>query len=206
MQFIILGINLFRFFIGTPIMIYKDFIASHRYYKDIAELHYLSHKTSFRDFADENWIENRDLNGYVEFWDNYLVNQNPKERTWVSLDGEQVIGTITIMSLENCSDLFQPSDISDSLEQDVACLRLMYINPLYFRQGIGSQLIKKAHEYMQDNQYQRAVLITHAANSRARSFYEKMGWVLDALINEQVKEFFHEPPIMRSRARYQILI
>lgn len=184
-------------------MPYPISIASHKHFQGIAALHFLSHTQSFRDFADLSWVENRDLERYLKFWDTYLAAQEDRDRTWISLDGERVIGTITIMARENCSEIFLPSDITDPANQDLACLRLMYIDPGYFRQGIGSRLVDLAQRFMEEEGYQRGVLITHAANRKARSFYEKMGWVLDSLIDEQVPEFFQEPPLMRSRARYQ---
>ena len=183
-------------------MVHKIIVASRRYYKPIAELQYLSHTETFCDFADESWIAKRNLTEYQDFWDRHFRNQRPRELSWVILVENQTIGTISIISLENSSRLFRPTNLSNLADKDIACLRLMYINPKYIRQGYGSQLIKVAYRFMQDNKYQQGVLITHAANKRARMFYEENGWVLDRIFDEQVEEFFNDPLEMRLRARY----
>lgn len=177
--------------------------ASHKYSKALADLQYLSHTESFRVFADESWIAERKLIDYQMFWDKHLRNQQPRENTWIILANDQIIGSISIISLENSSSLFRPSSQRTLADKDVACLRLMYVNPNYLRQGFGSQLINVAIRFMQENKYQLGVLITHAANSRARRFYEKNGWVLDRIFDDQVEEFYKDPPAMRLRARYQ---
>ena len=50
------------------------------------------------------------------------------------------------------------------------------------------------------------VLKLEPANERARAFYQSRGWRLDEIIEQQVDEFFEEPPAMRLRARYRISI
>lgn len=185
-------------------MVHKIIVASHENYKSLAELQYLSHTETFSDFADESWIAKRDLTAYQGSWDRHFRNQGPREQSWVILVENQIIGTISIISLENSSSLFRPTNMGTLADQAVACLRLMYIKPNYIRQGYGSLLIEVASRFMQENKYQLGVLITHAANKRARKFYEAKGWVLDGIIDEQVEEFYKDPPEMRLRARYYL--
>ena len=168
----------------------------------VAELHYLSHTTSFVDFADENWVESREYSEYHTFWCDYLADQPGKERTWLAELGGAVVGTVTIMALENSSPIFQPTSAGDSHDWEAACLRLMYVHPDHLRKGIGQALVGRAINFLETQDYEAVTLITHAANRRARAFYERMGWALDEVFNQQVDEFFEEPAGMRRRARY----
>ena len=172
----------------------------------IARLHHLSHTTSFRRFAAREWVEARELNDYQAFWCGYLEKQPTDERTWVASIGDEVVGTVTIMSLINCSALFRPHGDVAIPDHKIACLRLMYVHPDYQGKGIGRQLMSAAILFTNLAGYRLATLITHAANRNARGFYEHSGWELDALFEKQVEEFFEDPASMRKRARYRMEI
>lgn len=169
--------------------------------KRLAELHYLSHTTSFADFAEEAWVLSRDFADYLKLWRKYLADQAASERTWLAESAGTVVGTVTIMALANSSPIFRPksSHIPDSA---TACLRLMYVHPDWLRQGIGQRLVAGTEGFIRNQDYQAVSLITHAANQKARAFYQEMGWSLDEVFNSQVEEFFEEPAAMRQRARY----
>ena len=181
-------------------------VATPRYSRSIAELHFRTHTESFRDFADASWIAARNMADYVALWEGCLAKRTPRECTWVVLHAGQVIGTVTIVSLANSSRHFRPASRHGHPDEAVACLRLMYVHPGFLGRGIGTRLLGEASAFMRRQGYQMAVLITHAANERARGFYRSRGWRLDAILEEQVEEFFDEPPAMRLRARYRTSI
>jgi GNAT superfamily N-acetyltransferase len=172
----------------------------------IAWLHHLSHTTSFRSFAAPQWVEARELDDYQTFWCGYLQIQPSNERTWVASLGDKVVGTVTIMSLVNCSALFRSQEDVAIPDYQVACLRLMYVHPEHQGKGIGRQLMSEAISFCSVAGYRLVTLITHAANRDARGFYEHTGWELDALFEKQVEEFFEDPASMRKRARYCLVI
>ncbi len=182
------------------------------HYTPHVDLAFASIEHIMRDVRGDHMIRYMHMNGAALFFFAVYVHifrglyygsyKAPRENTWIILANDQIIGSISIISLENSSSLFRPSSQRTLADKDVACLRLMYVNPNYLRQGFGSQLINVAIRFMRDCQYQLGVLITHAANSRARRFYEKNGWVLDRIFDDQVEEFYKDPPAMRLRARY----
>jgi GNAT superfamily N-acetyltransferase len=175
-------------------------------WESIAHLHHLSHSVSFRKFADQDWVQQRDQSAYREFWKNYLGSQPSDERTWLFETKGEIKGIVTIMNLENSSEHFRPSHGENLDDAEISCLRLMYVHPDFERQGIGTELMSYAMRFMREQGYRMATLITHATNTGARQFYEAAGWELDTLFDEQVEEFFEEPRSMRQRARYVIQI
>jgi GNAT superfamily N-acetyltransferase len=181
-------------------------VANRRHSQTLADLHYLTHTRSFRDFADESWIAGREMSDYLAFWNDHLANPKARECTWATLHAGQVIGTATIMCLENSSRHFRPTLGHCHPDAAVACLRLMYVHPGFLRRGVGTRLLEKSSSFMRRQGYRTGVLITHAANERARAFYQSRGWLLDEIIEQQVEEFFEEPPAMRLRARYRISV
>ena len=175
-------------------------------HQKIAGLHHLSHSLSFREFAPKSWTATRNFAEYRASWSSILNSQTSRERTWIALKENHVAGTVTIQNLENCSSIFRPSGLNGIPVSDVACLRLMYVHPEYIRQGVGSSLIQEAVNFCAQNGYRLGSLITHAANTRARRFYESHDWRLDEIFQGQVKEFFKEPKSMRNRVRYHLSV
>lgn len=172
--------------------------------QQLAELHFLSHTESFQEFADPAWIDSRDFQSYLGFWSSCLEDQGQDEITLTAWADQQLIGTVTIMKLSSCSSLFRPMVEHGLREDQLCCLRLMYVHPGWVRQGLGTGLMDAGVSFMSSAGYRLSTLITHAANSRARSFYEARGWVLEEVFTAQVADFFAEPEQMRKRARYRL--
>jgi ribosomal protein S18 acetylase RimI-like enzyme len=55
----------------------------------------------------------------------------------------------------------------------------IYISPRYWRRGFGSRLVAVAQQMLQQRGYENVVLWVLASNSRARRFYEAMGFAPD---------------------------
>jgi GNAT superfamily N-acetyltransferase len=62
-------------------------------------------------------------------------------------------------------------------------LRVLYVDPDWWGSDAGQLLIERGHLELAAG-YDEAVLTVLAANHRARRFYERNGWVLDALVTE----------------------
>lgn len=168
----------------------------------LARIHYLSHTESFREFAPQGWIESRSLEVYLAYWESLMRDQGQREITWTIWFEERLVGTVTIMELRNSSPIFRPVGRRGWSENQICCLRLMYVHPDFLRQGLGRKLMSSVRSFMDEAGFQLGTLITHAANQRARGFYESQGWQLDEIFTAQVEEFFPEPIEMRKRARY----
>jgi GNAT superfamily N-acetyltransferase len=62
-------------------------------------------------------------------------------------------------------------------------LDLLYVHPDWWGSGAGQLLIEQAHRSL-DDRFETATLTVLAANPRARRFYERNGWRLQATLVE----------------------
>jgi GNAT superfamily N-acetyltransferase len=62
-------------------------------------------------------------------------------------------------------------------------LDLLYVHPDWWGSGAAQQLIEQAHRVL-DERFETATLTVLAANPRARRFYERNGWRLQATVVE----------------------
>ena len=70
----------------------------------------------------------------------------------------------------------QPARDSDLDPARCAELRMLYVEPARWREGIGRALLEAAVGTMADLAYSEAALWVFVANERARRFYEAVGW------------------------------
>ena len=135
---------------------------------EIARLHFTSHTTSFAPFASPQWLESLKLVDYEAKWRDWLDDQRPGSRTFISLDeGGAVVGVVRIYP--------------DS-ERGEAQLGNMHVSPELAGAGIGRTLMTAALGFMRDQGFVTARLGVVQENRRARRFYESHGWVVDELL------------------------
>jgi GNAT superfamily N-acetyltransferase len=61
----------------------------------------------------------------------------------------------------------------------LAELVAIYVEPAFWRSGIGTELARAATSEARDRSYEEMVLWTFEANRRALAFYEALGWERD---------------------------
>lgn len=93
---------------------------------------------------------------------------NAEETYVVELEGE-VVGLLTI-------GIARDPDLDSQRTGEIWGV---YLSPGYWRRGIGSRLVALAEQMLQQRGYEDAVLWVLAGNSRARRFYEAVGFGLD---------------------------
>jgi GNAT superfamily N-acetyltransferase len=111
--------------------------------------------------------------------DDYLAGLRPEDRAarysfddtspesatmLVALDGDAVRG---FAAIGPARDLEDPS---------VGELRALYIDPAWWRLGVGRRLIAEARERLATRGFTQAVLWLLAGNERAAAFYTADGW------------------------------
>jgi ribosomal protein S18 acetylase RimI-like enzyme len=85
-------------------------------------------------------------------------------------------------------------------EHGVGELYVLYVQPAHWGSGAGQLLIDLAHSELA-RRHNEAVLTVLADNPRARRFYERNGWVLDAV---QVEPHFGGKPTEVARYRKKL--
>lgn len=114
--------------------------------------------------------------------DDYLSKLRPEDRarrysfersspdspaTLVALDGSRVCGFAA----------FGPARMSDLA--DTGELLALYVDPGYWRLGVGRQLISEARRRLGDEGFAEAILWLLVGNERAAAFYAADGWTAD---------------------------
>jgi ribosomal protein S18 acetylase RimI-like enzyme len=138
----------------------------------IAHAHVRSWQSGYVDVVSNDFLKglSLDLPRRTLLWQTRILGAEA-EGTFVlvgEIDGE-VAGWLSC-GTHRGADI----DVS-SLGEVYAC----YVDPVYWRQGVGSALMDVALERLAHTGFTKAVLWVLADNSLARSFYEHHGWRTD---------------------------
>ena len=127
----------------------------------LAELHYLSHTTSFAAFASPDWVASRRLDDYRRQWRDFFARQAPGSRAWAARIDGRLAGMVKV---------------APEPEPELAQLTSMHVHPDFQGRGIGRALLETAVEFMRESGYRSAILGVIQANGKARGLYESAGW------------------------------
>lgn len=136
---------------------------------ELAALHYLSHTTSFAQFASPAWVKSRRLDDYLRQWQEFLSGAvtGPGAQAWkATIDGDGVLAGMVRVS---------------AVSERVAQLSSMHVHPDRHRRGIGALLMDAAVSFMRDAGFETATLGVIQANTAARTLYERGGWQVSEL-------------------------
>lgn len=131
----------------------------------------------------------------------YLVAEASRGGRWTAV-GRQVVGVATIGPERDPSpdDEAPPTSPGTAGDQaaadDTGELWMINVLPAMWRHGVGSKLMAVATERLADRGHTRAVLWVVEGNSRARRFYERLGWAADGASKV---EWFGGAPIRELR-------
>ncbi len=90
--------------------------------------------------------------------------ENSYSETAVLTDGDRIIGSITAGACR------------DETCENTGELWGMYLRPGYWRQGLGTMLVKWALKRLKEKGYQRAALWVFEDSHGSRNFYEQLGF------------------------------
>ncbi len=132
--------------------------------EEIARVHTASSEAAYRGLAppDPSGLEQRRA-----LWREALAR--PADRTFVALDGERVVGILNVGPARDRSAAGE--------------VRVIYVLEDWWGSGVGQALMERAHAELAD-EYEEGILTVLAANPRARRFYERNGWRLEAILVE----------------------
>jgi len=132
----------------------------------VAEIHVTGWRNAFFGILSDGFLFNhlRVLNRIKAFNEEVISS---KDETYVFDDGI----VKAFMTVGRCRDKDEP----DAFE-----LWGLYVDPFWQRSGIGSSMVRFCEQQATQRGYKKINLWVLEPNTRARSFYEKMGFMPDS--------------------------
>jgi ribosomal protein S18 acetylase RimI-like enzyme len=135
----------------------------------IAEIHVFSSRCTHKDFLPmKNLINKMTVKNYEESIRKYLSN-NIKPFEMYLYEDNNIIKAF--MTMGNCTD--------DDKDNNTFELENIYIDPLFQRQHIGTELVNYFIKTATEQNKKEATLWTIEKNINAIKFYDKMGFIPD---------------------------
>ena len=153
----------------------------------------VNHQTwlyAYRGLIPDSDLDSLNLDSLTERWKQNLKGADSRSGTFVAVDGHSVVAY----------SRFYPSVDPDDNTDRVATIGSMYVNPEFHGKGIGRQLMGAVLESAKRHGFTEATLHILAGNTRARKFYEELGWERD--LNAEISGSEEETvPKVRYRRR-----
>ena len=133
--------------------------------KHLAELHVRSFKKAYQNIVPKKALNSFTIEARTKSFVEGITNKT--ENTYVCMLGNTIVGVLT---LDKCRD----TDIDNASE-----IWGIYLDPSYWRRGIGSKLAKWAIDYLVKSGFKKITLWVFKDNSPSRKFYESLGFMHD---------------------------
>ena len=133
--------------------------------KSLAELHVRSFQKAYKNILSEEALNSFTVETRTKSFVQGIDNKT--ENTYTCMLGDTIIGVLT---LDKCRD----TDIDNAGE-----IWGIYIDPSYWRKGIGSVLANWAIDYLVKSGFKKIILWVFKDNFSSRKFYESLGFMLD---------------------------
>lgn len=145
----------------------------------LAEVHNRAWQTAYRGQMPDAFLDALDLDRRTAMWRTFLETQ-PPTGTDTSVFVARVEGRIAgwVLVGPTRDNPFEAADQSRN-EDNVGEVFAINLDPDFFRQGIGTLLMERGVGQLRDLGFRRITLWVLDGNSRARSFYDQLGWVHD---------------------------
>ena len=154
----------------------------------LAKIHVDSWKVAYRNIVPDSFIERLTYEKRTQSFSQALENQS--EETYITESGDQAVGILTIGP--NRDD-----DLDKSLVGEIWGI---YLDPAFWRKGIGTKLVREAEDKLLARGYNELVLWVFRDNRQARKFYKNLGYVPDG--KEQIYELDQEVVAIRCRKKF----
>ncbi len=153
----------------------------------LGHIHVRSWQEGYKDDFDGEFLAGLDVQARVEWFQRFIAAGTPV--LVADLDGDPVGFSVVGAARSGGSEWGEVFSI--------------YVHPDYWGQGFGFRLLSAAEAALRDSGFERALLWVLDSNSRARSFYQRQGWVLGRQIKLeqmggiQVNEVRYEKDLRR---------
>jgi len=131
--------------------------------------HVRAWQEGYRGLMPQDYLDGLTVAGHLTGWQERLANPREGSRLLVATVDEQVAGFA----------VFGPA--RDPESGDDGELYAINVHPDHWRAGVGSLLLAEVHAGLADLGHANAVLWVVAGNDRARRFYERHGWTVEAV-------------------------
>ncbi|AFY52636.1 acetyltransferase [Rivularia sp. PCC 7116] len=146
--------------------------------KDIAEIHVKSWQKVYKCLIPQSYLNNLSISKREKSWQNILTNS--QTHTIVQKIDDLVVG---FANFGQTRDRDKDSKITGEITS-------IYINPEYWRKGLGTEFVEFIFKDMRNQQFTQITLWVLDTNQIARKFYEKMGFQPDGATKTDVRENF----------------
>jgi GNAT superfamily N-acetyltransferase len=137
----------------------------------LAEIHIASWQAAYRDLLPADFLAglSEERESRTAQWQDWLGIVSEHRKVLVGVDDEVIVGFAHV----------GPSGDKDLKASQVGELYAMYLDPAYYRQGWGSQLMDAVFAEMRESGFAEGALWVMTANDAGRSFYSSHGWEPD---------------------------
>jgi len=140
----------------------------------IAGIHVRSWRDAYRSFVPQAYLDTLDQDAHrVAYWQPLLDRRDPGYRTWVAYWAGIPAGFVNV-------EPPRPDALpSQAVPEGVGWIDHLHAAPEFRGRGVGFAMFRHALESLAAEGFEEAVLWVYEANTIARGFYDRTGWVLD---------------------------
>lgn len=135
---------------------------------EISELHVIGWQTSGEGVVDPRYLSDLKASDRVSEWEKHF--QEDELDVLLAFEGEECVGFVNYGPLRTA-----PPGMSKIRPAYSSEIYAIYLNPKYFRQGVGTKLFKEAIKHLREKKHQSVCLWVLKGNKRACAFYDKFG-------------------------------
>ncbi len=134
----------------------------------LARVHVATWRAAYRDLLPEAVLQRLSEEDRTRRWEQILTHS--PHGTLVAEGEQELLGFVS----------FGTSRDSDAVPQQTAELIALYVGPEHWGRGVGWRLWRAAREALEIDEYREITLWVLEGNRRGRTFYERVGFLLDA--------------------------
>ena len=131
---------------------------------DICNIVVRGWKSAYKGLIDDVFLNNMSSEKLISGWKEKILSQNENNRYYVYEENDRILGIIRFGIPDDKKDKRYNSEI-----------QILYIEPIFKRQGIGTKLFKFAKEYFIKNEMRDLIIWCLKGNNQGINFYKKMG-------------------------------
>jgi ribosomal protein S18 acetylase RimI-like enzyme len=133
----------------------------------LAEIHVAAWRQAYRKIVPDSYLEKFTVESRTKRFREFLAVNTAE--TYVAEQGGRIIGFLTLGGARDTDE--EPGNTGE--------IWGIYVSPELWRRGVGRYLCEQGQNLLASRDFAIATLWVLEANSRARSFYEAMGFQPD---------------------------